>query len=358
MSNDKMGATGYTPASDPWEALAAHGAPPPSDPDPAVDRMAYASPGPPPWDSQVHQDLAVQHGWPSPAEKRRGLPPWAVVSIVLGVVALLVAGGVVAGLTGESGRVPVIPAPAPRPAEVPTSGTCEKRIVGQYGLVATVTATNTSGKAQTGTLWARWPVTGEAAQEFTKRATLQPGQRVELTVNQEVTADRWFRTGACSFGWTPDGEGGVDGELMAGWNWTPTTTPVSRRTIEVVDQVRPSKWHVSAAVEWLDRYTASNMKTVRKCSGKAYRCITIRGGKLSGNALAMSYGSRNLIVVDTAKVDRRGYRSDTSRKKILAHEVAHQFGLGHSSGRNLMSTSLPRVKLYLTSGQRSHLKKR
>jgi hypothetical protein len=353
MSNDKLNATGYTPAADPWEALAAHGEPPPPDPDPAVDRLAYRSPGVPPWGS-LHQDIGHE-----PPKERRGLPAWAWVSMVLGVVALLCTGAVTLGLTSESGPVPVVPpAPAPHPAEVTTSGTCEKKIVGQYGLVASVTATNVSGKTQTGFVWARWPVTGEAAQEFTKPATLQPGQHAELTVNQEVTAERWFRVGACSFGWTPDPAAeGVTGEL-AGWNWTPTTTPVSRRTIEVVDQLKPTKWHVSAAVEWLDRYTASNMKTVSRCSGKAYRCITIRGGKLGGNALAMSYGGRNLIVVDTAKVDRRGYRSDASRKKILAHEVAHQFGLGHSSGRNLMSTSLPRTKLVLTSGQRSHLKKR
>lgn len=203
MSDDKMDATfhpGRAPVSWP-EQVAAWGEPPPPDPDPAVDRTHYRSPGPPPWDSRVHQDLAVQHGWPTPGEKRRGLPAWAWVSIVLGGIFLLCSGAVALGLTSQSGPVPGVTIPA-GPA-VTTTGMCEKKVIGDYGLVATVTATNTTDTAQTGAVWVQWPVTGEAALKFTKTVTLKPGEAVEFPVNQAVPAERWFRVGACSYGWAP-----------------------------------------------------------------------------------------------------------------------------------------------------------
>lgn len=139
---------------------------------------------------------------------------------------------------------------------------------------------------------------------------------------------------------------------------TPKTTPAGKRRIEVVDQLKPSKWRVSQAAEWLDRYTASNMVTVSRCSGRAWKCVYVRGGKLSGNILALTRG--NTITVDYGKVDRRGYRSNLSREKILAHELFHTFapGYGHShSGRNLMRTTMGATSLYLTSGQRGILRK-
>lgn len=203
MSDNKRDATfhpGQAPVSWP-DHLAAWGEPPPPDPDPAVDRDAWVSPGEPPWASQVHQDLAVQHGWPTPGEKRRGLPAWAWVSIVLGGLFILCSGAVALGLTGESGPVPAVTIPAG--PDVTTTGTCEKKVIGEYGLVATVTATNTTDKPQTGSVWVQWPVTGEAALKFSKPVTLEPGQAVEFPVNQAVPAERWFRVGACSYGWAP-----------------------------------------------------------------------------------------------------------------------------------------------------------
>jgi hypothetical protein len=146
--------------------------------------------------------------------------------------------------------------------------------------------------------------------------------------------------------------------VLTGWSWTPKVTPPAQRRIEVVDQLKPSKWRVSQAAEWLDRYTASNMVTVSRCSGRAWRCVYVRGGKLPGNWLAVTRG--NVITVDYGKVDRRGYRSNSSREKILAHELFHTFapGYGHShSGRNLMRTTMGATSLYLTSGQRAILRK-
>jgi hypothetical protein len=139
---------------------------------------------------------------------------------------------------------------------------------------------------------------------------------------------------------------------------TASTTPANLRVIEVVDQLKPAKWHVSQAVEWLDRYTSSNMKTVSKCSGRAWKCVVIRAGRLPGNVLAQATCPGGWVKIDTAKVDRRGYFSNLSREKILAHELFHTFGYRHSAGRNLMSTSLPRSTLWLTAAQRAYLRSR
>ena len=136
----------------------------------------------------------------------------------------------------------------------------------------------------------------------------------------------------------------------------PKVTPAAQRRIEVVDRLTPTKWRVGAAAEWLDRYTASNMVVVPRCTGRAWKCVTVRGGKPSGNKLAVA--NSRTVTVDTAKVDRRGYRSDSARKRILAHELAHTFGVGHSSGRNLMATTLGRVTLTLNKSQRAYLRTR
>lgn len=187
-TNDKRDATyhlGQAPVSWP-EALAAHGSLP--EVPPPDDQIPWESPGRPPW-----------AGEPPP---RRGLPAWAWVSIVLGGLLLVCGSGALVALLDESGPVPAVRTPA---SAVTTSGTCEKRIVGEYGLVATVTAVNATDKAQTGTVWVRWPITGETAQEFPRLVTLAPGASVEHVVNQDIPAERWFRTGACSFGWTPQG---------------------------------------------------------------------------------------------------------------------------------------------------------
>lgn len=147
--------------------------------------------------------------------------------------------------------------------------------------------------------------------------------------------------------------------LTISWG-APAQTPANKRVIEVVDKVAPSNWHVGAAVNWLDRYTVSDMRLVSRCSGRAYRCITIRGGKVSGANVGWSSGST--ITIDTSKAASRKYRGwyrhDSTRKWLLIHELGHQFGLGHSTGRNLMNPYVNRYKLVLTKGQKSHLHER
>lgn len=135
---------------------------------------------------------------------------------------------------------------------------------------------------------------------------------------------------------------------------TPKVTPATQRRIEIVDRI---PWNVSAPAEWLDRYTASNMVVVSRCSGRAYRCITVRGGKLPGRIVGWAEG--NTITIDTAKVARSPYRSASYCKALVAHELGHAgFGLKHKGGRNLMATTIDRMRLSLTAGQRAHLRAR
>ena len=136
----------------------------------------------------------------------------------------------------------------------------------------------------------------------------------------------------------------------------PTVPAVTQRRIEIVDRIAPTAWNVRGAVNWLDRYTGSDMVVVAKCSGKAYRCITVRGGKLSGNLVGWSSGST--ITIDTGKVARSKYRSAVYRDRLLIHELAHQHGLGHTSSVGLMATTVDRIRLSLTAAQRAYLRAR
>ena len=159
----------------------------------------------------------------------------------------------------------------------------------------------------------------------------------------------------------------------------PTTTPVafaidwskagppppSKRVIEVVDRISPRAWRVSAAVNWLDRYTASDMRMVSRCSGKAYRCVTVRSGRVGAwKSGPVGWSQGSTITIDTGKAMnsryKRWYRYDSRRTWLLAHELGHQFALGHvgKNSRTLMNPYVNKGKLVLTSGQRAHLRKR
>lgn len=143
-----------------------------------------------------------------------------------------------------------------------------------------------------------------------------------------------------------------------GITFTPTTTPPRDRVIEVVDRIGPAAWKVGEAAGWLDSWTASRMKVVKACSGKAYRCVTFRAGKLpkrAGAAVGWSQGST--ITIDTTLAKRRGYTA-ADRRWLLAHELGHQFGLKHAGGKHLMNPYEGRGALKLTSGQKKTLGKR
>lgn len=159
---------------------------------------------------------------------------------------------------------------------------------------------------------------------------------------------------------TPALGGGTAVVLPAGnsdWAFQPVTTSPKQRVIEVVDRVPPASWKVGKAVNWLDRYTASDMRLVARCSGKAYRCVTVRQGKVKGPSIGWAKGST--ITLDIAKSKRGEYHgyygSDRVRTWLIAHELAHTFGLKHSSGYNLMNPHTGQGGLNLTTTQKQYL---
>lgn len=148
---------------------------------------------------------------------------------------------------------------------------------------------------------------------------------------------------------------------VAGIGWsiplTPKAVAPSKRVIEVVDRAG-SAWLVGAAVDSVDRYTASDMRVVKKCTGRAYRCVTVKLGKVNG-PIGWSHGST--ITIDAHKAMTR-YRSyyyrAGNRGWLVAHELGHQFGLGHHGGHNLMNPDVRQKAMVLTASQRRHLAKR
>lgn len=115
---------------------------------------------------------------------------------------------------------------------------------------------------------------------------------------------------------------------------SPKPVPASIQVVEVVNKL--PGWYVRESVGFVDRYTASRVRFVANCSGKAWRCLTIRSGKVSGAPVGWRKGST--ITIDTAKAKRYGFAgSKQFRRYLVAHEVGHFYGLGHKGSWNTMN---------------------
>jgi hypothetical protein len=95
---------------------------------------------------------------------------------------------------------PVSPG-GPAPAVV-TSGECDRDLMGEYRVLASIVVENQTDRPATGQVWVRWKLTGEKPLTYAKSINVAPGGRFDFHVKEVITADRWFALGECEHGWT------------------------------------------------------------------------------------------------------------------------------------------------------------
>ncbi len=97
---------------------------------------------------------------------------------------------------------------------------------------------------------------------------------------------------------------------------------------------------VRSAVSFVDQYTRTVIRYGTPPDNKS-RSITINPGRLSTGAetgFSKSIGPACTVTVDTRRVNKP--RAAAYWRRLYEHEIAHCYGLGHSSGNNLMYAPL------------------
>ncbi len=117
----------------------------------------------------------------------------------------------------------------------------------------------------------------------------------------------------------------------------PPRAPSIGITIEVVETM-DSSWDVQRALYDIDWYAGSNWKLVKKCS-RAYYCLHVRPGKVSGAPVGWAHSCRRStqvcrITIDTAKAKKMGKYNYDTKRWLIRHEFGHYLGLGHAKSCN------------------------
>jgi hypothetical protein len=105
------------------------------------------------------------------------------------------------------------------------------------------------------------------------------------------------------------------------------------RVVEIVSNL-PASWSVKSAMNDIDWYTGSDLRLVKKCSGKN-RCIMIVKGSVAGAPVGWVYTCRSTAKLCTIKIDvnkaalsryKKWYGMSTKRY-LIRHELGHMMGL-------------------------------
>lgn len=198
--------TGRAPVSPPGHSF----------PDAALKVEGADSPPPP----MLGAGWVWQDAGPPPGAKS-GIPTWAVVVIVVGAVLVALCCGIttVGAVLGnddpeqtgptvaaEDETEPETEAPAMPPVsqpEVEVTGECKKKIIGNYGLLASITVDNPTDQEVSGTVWVSWDVLGDDPYVFSEEVSVAPGESISFHVDEEIDSERWFRVEGCQYGFTP-----------------------------------------------------------------------------------------------------------------------------------------------------------
>ncbi len=119
------------------------------------------------------------------------------------------------------------------------------------------------------------------------------------------------------------------------------------KVVEVINKM-PGNWRVKSSVQFVDKYTTSKVKFVKRCSATAWKCVTIKPGRISTDHIGWEQSGK--VTIDINKAKRYGYaKSVAFRKYLVAHEFTHAVcdKCGHSHGRNLMYPKAKRAGKYL-----------
>lgn len=124
--------------------------------------------------------------------------------------------------------------------------------------------------------------------------------------------------------------------LLLGWGAAPAQAKVTinRNTVMIQESVG-GEWDTALrqAVRFVDGYTGTRM-VIGSCRSYAKRCITIRYGTPSKKAWVGQCGpgcgpSRDVSRIVIRK-SWKGSGPVAAKKRLLAHEIAHAFGVDHN----------------------------
>lgn len=124
--------------------------------------------------------------------------------------------------------------------------------------------------------------------------------------------------------------------LLLGWGAAPAQAKVmiDKNTV-VIQEAVGGEWDTALrqAVTFVDQYTGTRM-VIGKCKTYAKRCITIRYGTPSKKTwvgqCGPSCGPSRAVSTIVVRKSWPGSGPVAAKKRLLAHEIAHAFRVGHN----------------------------